>query len=107
MHMDKVKRADSSGWELVSSQNSEAMLLAEKGWGEPDLMEVGYSIVILENGNVSYCSHPLFIVPYILYYPLSVFEGVCVCVCGINWKAFIFVYGSTNYIFTLIIPGYM
>ena len=57
------------------------MLLAEKGWGEPDLMEVGYSIVILENGNVSYCSHPLFIVPYILYYPLSVFEGVCVCVC--------------------------
>ena len=57
------------------------MLLAEKGWGEQDLMEVRYSIVILENGNMSYCSHPLFIVPYILYYPLGVFEGVCVCVC--------------------------
>lgn len=81
MNMDKMKRAESSVWELLSSQNSEAMLLAEKDWGEPDLMEVGYSIVILENGSVAYCSHPLFIVLYILCYPLSVFESVCACMC--------------------------
>lgn len=55
-----------------------------------------YYTAISENRDVNYCLHLMFIAPHILYFPVGMFEDICMCLhmCrlnGIHFKEFRFV----------------